>query len=66
MVRNDTKLVSDAPGLEREGVKQRIEDENALTMLERWRDGIIKSYGMTQLLIEEQIEEGVENLQLTW
>ncbi|KAI0752492.1 Clavaminate synthase-like protein [Daedaleopsis nitida] len=65
MARNDTKLVpiTDAPVLQKEGVKRRIEDESAPTMLE-WRRGIIKSYGMTQLkkkdeVIEEEIVEGI-------
>ncbi|KAI0767702.1 Clavaminate synthase-like protein [Fomes fomentarius] len=65
MAKNDTKLVpfAEAPVLRREGVKRRIDDENAPTMLE-WRQGIIKSYGFTQLkrkndLIEEEVVTGI-------
>ncbi len=65
MAKNDTKLVpfAEAPVLRREGVKRRIDDENAPTMLE-WRKGIIKSYGFTQLkrkndLIEEEVVTGI-------
>ena len=65
MARNDAKLVpfEESPALKREGVKRRIDDEHAPTMLE-WRQGIIKAYGMTQLkrrneVIEEEVVNGI-------
>ncbi|KAI0703878.1 Clavaminate synthase-like protein [Cerioporus squamosus] len=63
MAKDDTKLVpfTESPKLQKEGVKRRIDDENAPTMGE-WRKGIIKSYGFTKLQRrDDKIEEEVVN-----
>ncbi|PIL28758.1 hypothetical protein GSI_08802 [Ganoderma sinense ZZ0214-1] len=65
MANDDVKLVPfvESPVLQREGIKRRIEDENAPTMAE-WRVGLTRSYGVSELkrkdvVIEEQVVGGI-------
>ena len=65
MANDDAKLVPfvESPVLQREGIKRRIEDENAPTMAE-WRVGLTRSYGVSELkrkdaVIEEQVVGGI-------
>ena len=62
---DDVKLVpfAESPVLQREGIKRRIEDENAPTMAE-WRAGLIRSYGVSELtrkdtVVEEEVIRGI-------
>ena len=65
MANDDVKLVpfAESPVLQREGIKRRIEDENAPTMVE-WRAGLIRSYGVSELtrkdaVVEEEVIRGI-------